>query len=94
MSDDLISLMDESAKALLRRIVKEDSVSEEGAPLAEQVRAFGAVADWMATRAKVVPPEQAESKISELRRKLDAKPRRGTPANRGTVASAAEAGEA
>jgi hypothetical protein len=84
MSDDLVKSMDEAALTLLRRINKEDSIEGENAPFSEQLKAFDAVAGWMETRSKIVPPERGESRISELRRKLDAKPSRkasggGTP---------------
>ena len=88
MSDDLVKSMDEAALTLLRRINKEDSIEGENAPFSEQLKAFDAVAGWMETRSKIVPPERGESRISELRRKLDGKPKRGASQGGGTPPAA------
>lgn len=91
MSEELVKSMDTAALTLLRRINKEDSIDGDTAPFGEQLKAFDAVAGWMETRSKIVPPERGESRISELRRKLDGKPKRGTSGGGGTPPAATPA---
>ena len=98
---ELIAGLDRAAAELLRRAMGDDMVASDGPPpvdepvkptLAEQVKVFEAVKDWVLDREKVVPPDKEPSAFDDIKRRFNgtSRPARG----RGASATPLEEAEA
>lgn len=71
MSDKILESLDAAVEVLLKTAglgPKAEGEEKTVATLAEQVKAFEAVADWAKTRPTLIPKEVVESQFDRLRR--------------------------
>lgn len=90
-SDDLIAKLDRAAETLIDEAFPASTESGEPAiasvsvALADKIKAFGAVRDWMSDRKKLVPEDRKSGKGEQLRDKFN---RTKAPSRRNRAAEA------
>lgn len=87
LDDDFVKLLDDQAKALLKRLAEDANLEgEQRLTVQDQVRGFAAVSQYAQARMKLAPPEKGKSRISELAEKINEPPKPRRPRVNGHAA--------